>query len=370
MTSGKGRTFAQDMTRGEGNIPTDGLGPGHRTKGKRDPKFVHDDSVLGQGGLADQVGNAAKARARHKADSIPGGGGGPNSAHRKFSQQMAKRHAGPTSEALDEQYAGEDAASSGTSIFDPVLCELAYRWFCAPGGWVLDPFAGGSVRGIVASRLGRRYVGVDLRPEQIAANNAQAKTICGANDKPEWVVGDALDIKELVGKREFDFVFSCPPYADLEVYSEDPRDISTMEHADFRRVYSTIIVHTAALLKPNRFACFVVGDVRDKNGFYYGLPAITAAAFKEGGLELYNQAILVTAAGSLPVRVRRQFESARKLGNTHQYVLVFVKGDPRQATQAVGPCEVGDIGEAALPSSLNDGSGEHAAASGSIGGEV
>ena len=38
----------------------------------------------------------------------------------------------------------------GTSIFDPVLCELAYRWWCPPGGTVLDPFAGGSVRGLVA----------------------------------------------------------------------------------------------------------------------------------------------------------------------------------------------------------------------------
>jgi len=33
------------------------------------------------------------------------------------------------------------AVQSGTSIFDPVLCELAYRWFCPPGGTVLDPFA-------------------------------------------------------------------------------------------------------------------------------------------------------------------------------------------------------------------------------------
>ena len=41
--------------------------------------------------------------------------------------------------------------SDGTSIFDPVLCEIAYRWFCPEGATVLDPFAGGSVRGIVAA---------------------------------------------------------------------------------------------------------------------------------------------------------------------------------------------------------------------------
>lgn len=58
----------------------------------------------------------------------------------------------------------------GTSVFDPVLCELAYRWFNVPKGNVLDPFAGGSVRGIVASVLGMRYLGVDLRQEQVEAN--------------------------------------------------------------------------------------------------------------------------------------------------------------------------------------------------------
>lgn len=34
-----------------------------------------------------------------------------------------------------------------TSVFDPVLCEVAYTWFCPKGGAILDPFCGGSVRG-------------------------------------------------------------------------------------------------------------------------------------------------------------------------------------------------------------------------------
>ena len=62
------------------------------------------------------------------------------------------------------------ASGSGTSIFDPVLTELCYRWFCPSGGLILDPFAGGSVRGIVASVLGYKYEGFELRAEQVAAN--------------------------------------------------------------------------------------------------------------------------------------------------------------------------------------------------------
>ena len=50
--------------------------------------------------------------------------------------------------------------------------------------------------------------------------------------------------------------------------------------------------------------------------------------------------MLVTAVGSLPLRVGHQFSAARKLGKTHQNVLVFVKGDPTAATEACGPVEV------------------------------
>ena len=40
------------------------------------------------------------------------------------------------------------AAGGATSIFDPVITELVYRWFSAPDSVILDPFAGGSVRGL------------------------------------------------------------------------------------------------------------------------------------------------------------------------------------------------------------------------------
>lgn len=145
------------------------------------------------------------------------------------------------------------AGGAGTSIFDPVLCELAYRWFCPKGGLVLDPFAGGSVRGIVASKLGRRYVGVDLRPEQIAENQRQAEAIC-EDPMPKWIEGDSVNIAKLANCTA-DLVFSCPPYADLEVYSDDPRDLSKMDYEHFLEAYRLIIAACVAMLAPDRFAC-------------------------------------------------------------------------------------------------------------------
>jgi len=226
---------------------------------------------------------------------------------------------------------GNAAVSSGTSIFDPVVCELAYRWFSPPTGVVLDPFAGGSVRGIVAERLGRKYTGFELRAEQVAANREQASRICPT--QPVWIVGDsAAAIPAWDG--EADFVFSCPPYGNLEVYSDDPSDLSAMPFAGFVDAYRAIIAASVAKLRPDRFACFVVGNYRDKRGFYCDLVGETVRAFQDAGAGFYNEAVLVTAVGSLPIRVGKQFTAARKLGKTHQNVLVFCKGDPKRATQA------------------------------------
>jgi hypothetical protein len=271
----------------------------------------------------------------------PGGGGGGGAWAAKSRKgnltfaQGDRDPQDPVSAAILE------VAGGGTSIFDPVLCELVYRWFCPPGGTVLDPFAGGSVRGIVASKLGLRYVGIELRPDQVAANRAQAAELCDCL-LPEWIEGDSTNIRELASGIEADFVFSCPPYADLEVYSDDEADLSTMPYPAFREALGRIIAGAAGMLKPDRFACFVVGDARDRAGFYYGLPWHTVEAFEAAGLRLYNDAVLVTAAGSLPLRAGKQFATSRKLGKTHQNVFVFCNGNPRAATAVIGETEFGD----------------------------
>jgi hypothetical protein len=135
-------------------------------------------------------------------------------------------------------------------------------------------------------------------------------------------------------------IYSCPPYADLEVYSDDPADLSTLGYNEFKQAYFDIINESCKLLKDNRFACFVVGEVRDKAGNYYNFVGDTIEAFRQAGLHYYNEAILVTAVGSLPVRAGRQFAASRKLGKTHQNVLVFVKGDGKKAANECGLVEV------------------------------
>ena len=135
---------------------------------------------------------------------------------------------------------------------------------------------------------------------------------------------------------EADFLFSCPPYGDLEVYSDEKDDLSNMNHIEFIDAYQKIIANSVNRLKNNRFAAFVVGDFRDKKGFYRNFVSDTINAFEQTGAKLYNEAILATSVGTACLRVSKQFNAGRKLAKTHQNILVFCKGDPKKATKFCG----------------------------------
>jgi len=231
--------------------------------------------------------------------------------------------------------------SQGTSIFDPLIAECAVRWYSSPNSVILDPFAGGSVRGLVASILSRHYIGVDLRPEQIEANNNQMH-IAQTGYAPRWVEGDSANICSLVAEQA-DLVFSCPPYFDLEEYSDQVGDLSNMTWDEFLVGYSAIIGDTLSLLKENRFAVWVVGDVRDKHGVLRGLVPETIRIFQSHGMKYYVSAVTIDPIGTGAIIGGRQFRAGRKLVSMHQHFLVFVKGDPRKAADFCKDSEVGDF---------------------------
>lgn len=227
--------------------------------------------------------------------------------------------------------------SNGTSIFDPVLCEILINWFCPKNGRILDVFAGGSVRGLISSYLDREYTGIDLRQEQIDANYENYEELRQESSlygnpliKPHWICNDSLNVDTLVEDDSFDMLLTCPPYADLEVYSDDPRDISTMDYNDFLETYTEIFRRAYPKLKENAFACVVVGEVRENHFGYRNFVGDTVEALKKIGFVYYNEIILINAYGTAALRANRQFSASRKVIKVHQNVLVFVKGDPRK----------------------------------------
>lgn len=229
----------------------------------------------------------------------------------------------------------EAKEAESISTFDPFLCELMYKWFSTENMSILDPFAGGSVRGIVASVLGRNYIGIDLSEVQVKANRQQFDQLCEkyGNIKGEcaWDVGDAEDLLE--NFPCCDMIFTCPPYYNLEKYSNRPEDLSNLAtYGEFIEKYSHILQLASDCLKDDSFFVIVVSEIRKttstENSEYLGFVPDTIHILKDiCGLKYYNEIILENNIGSLPMRAPKYFNKSRKIGRHHQNILVFYKGN-------------------------------------------
>lgn len=217
------------------------------------------------------------------------------------------------------------------SILDPVLAEIIIRYFMpnkAKGGNVVDCFAGDTVFGFVAAQLGNNFTGIELRQEQADFNQSRVDEYGLA---AKYICDDGRNVLQHVGEGTQDLLVSCPPYFDLEVYSDLENDASNQ--ATFEEFYAILdeaFTAAAKTLKNDRFAAIVVGDIRNnKTGFYYDFIGSVIRTFEKAGMQLYNSAVLVTPVGTAAIRARQSMRG-RKLVKTHQNILVFYKGDPKR----------------------------------------
>jgi DNA modification methylase len=212
----------------------------------------------------------------------------------------------------------------GTSILDPVLAEISNRWFGIDNGNTFDCFAGDSVFGYVSDALGNKFTGIELRQEQADLNNERLK-----GSKSKYICDDGVNVLKHIPAASQDLLFSCPPYYDLEVYSELENDASNQNnYKDFLKIINKAFTGAIKCLKEDRFAVIVVGDIRDEKGFYYGFVDDVKNIFLQNGLQVYNEMIIAESLGTLPQRVGRYMNN-RKIGKCHQNILVFYKGNPK-----------------------------------------
>jgi 16S rRNA G966 N2-methylase RsmD len=251
---------------------------------------------------------------------------------------------GDTGESRDDVLGGLKSFHNGggrnqpaVSLLDPVLAETMVAWFGTENGVAFDPFAGDTVFGFVSGSMGMGFHGIELRQEQVDLNQKR----CRDADLPcTYYCDTGENMDTHIDDNSVDLVFSCPPYADLEVYSDNPLDLSAMGHEDFFHVYKRILQATYAKLKDNRFAVIVMGEVRGKSGSYLGTIPKTIHIMEEAGYTFYNEIILVNSAGTLPLRAGKSMQATRKVGKMHQNVLVFLKGNAKSAAQELGEIDL------------------------------
>jgi hypothetical protein len=204
---------------------------------------------------------------------------------------------------------GNVGAVTADSQFSPVLTELLVAWY--GGTSIFDPFAGGPTRGFVARAMSRGYLGVELSADQIAANEEAFP------DLGVWTLGDATTYEP----PKVDCVLTCPPYHDVERYSDHPRDLSNMSWSEFTFAHVEVVRRAAAALNPGGFAVWVVGDFRGRDGALRGFPDLVAMQMDDEGLERWNRHIVRQPLVTAQMRWRQSWKN-HKATTTHAEVIV------------------------------------------------
>lgn len=223
---------------------------------------------------------------------------------------------------------GKKVLSTGVSLFDPVLSEIMCKWFTPyDGAKIFDCFAGDTQKGLVFAQCGFDFTGIELRQEQVDINN---RVIADRGLNIRYICDDGQNVAEHIEANSQDLLFSCPPYYDLEKYSDLPNDASNQgTYEEFIEILRRAYTQALGCLKDDRFVVVVVGDVRSKtNGCYYDFCGDIKRIFRDAGVNLYNEIILVETGASTALRAGRYMES-RKVAKMHQNVLVFYKGDTK-----------------------------------------
>ena len=205
------------------------------------------------------------------------------------------------------------------SVFNPQLAQMILAAYAPINGKIYDPFGGGGTRGYIATKMGYDYTGVEIREEEYNRVLAQMK---------EWNLNFKFILADSVKYRpneSFDFIYTCPPYYDLEVYSDMEEDLSNApSYMEYLNMLQKVLKNCYDVLKKDSFAVFVVGNFRNKKGELEHLNGDLITKAKEVGFKLWDELIWMGASNVALTRCGK-FEKNRKSVRMHEYIIILKK---------------------------------------------
>lgn len=205
------------------------------------------------------------------------------------------------------------------SVFNPQLAQMILAAYAPMNGKIYDPFGGGGTRGYIATKMGYDYTGVEIREEEYNRVLAQMK---------EWNLNFKFILADSVKYRpneSFDFIYTCPPYYDLEVYSDMEEDLSNApSYMEYLSMLQKVLKNCYDVLKKDSFAVFVVGNFRNKKGELEHLNGDLITKAKEVGFKLWDELIWMGASNVALTRCGK-FEKNRKSVRMHEYIIILKK---------------------------------------------
>lgn len=226
----------------------------------------------------------------------------------------------------DRESAGKAFGYQSTaSIFNPQLASAIYAMFAKGCSRVVDPFAGGGTRAILAAAHGMEYAGTEIRKDEARSDNERIGA-AGYSGAARVVVGDARKMYGFLGGG-YDFLLTCPPYWNLEKYEGGESDLSMIDdYRVFCDALAEVVEQSHLCLKPRSLSCWVVGMHRDGRGKLRCMNHEVARIHAAHGFELQEEIVLHVQNNGAIQRVGQFDKGNRRLVRVHEYLMVFRRG--------------------------------------------
>ncbi len=176
----------------------------------------------------------------------------------------------------------------------PQIAQQLYERFTKRNDVVLDLFLGSGTSAIEAVNMGRRCIGVELKPEQveIVRNKFTPKElvtsvnlICSdsASEEVKEKIQTRLDIMR---RDKAQFLVLHPPYDDIIKFSDRKEDLSNCAStAEFYNLFGKVAKNGYDMLEKGRFAALIIGDKYAK-GEIVPLGADCSAIMRDTGFKM------------------------------------------------------------------------------------
>ena len=182
-------------------------------------------------------------------------------------------------------YEGRDVRDKGVhpATFPIALAKHVIELFTHQGELVIDPFVGSGTTLVAAQDLDRNAVGFDLQEKYIKLSGERLATERFLNNSQQIAIqDDARNIPLYFEKETLSLIFTSPPYANLlnrkrknksrrdrkneqygkiEQYSQDPRDLGTMDVENYTQEMGNIFEQLLPFLKPKAHCVINVPDM-------------------------------------------------------------------------------------------------------------
>jgi len=214
------------------------------------------------------------------------------------------------------------------------------------GELVLDPFVGIGTTLLAAQDLNRNAVGFDLKEEYIEISKKRlSQSRLDSQTQQLAIIDDAHNIPEYLEEKTVSLSITSPPYANMlnrqrlnksirgdlrgndqylkiQQYSDDSRDLGTMNHEEYAKNLEEIYSGILPLMKPKAHCIININDVWWKNKRFlthiYVIDALEKAGFEFRNTFIWDKRDLVNRVG-----IFGWPNNFISLGATMEYILDF-----------------------------------------------